>query len=64
MPKIDAYECSHCGNLCREAFTVNVEHDKIKFNYKGTNGQPRIVLTLCSDCISKVGDIIHGSVQC
>lgn len=64
MPKIDAYECSHCGNLCRTAFTVNVEHDNIKFNYKGTLGQPKVTLTLCSDCIKKAGEIIDGAIQC
>lgn len=63
MGLTQAHECDVCGKLFKKAFIITVENEDVKFSFKDTVNQPKLYLTVCKDCLSKVGDVINGSLH-
>ena len=56
------YECDNCKKLTKDIFTVSVDSDKHLFKYETQVDQPRIILTLCRDCLFKAGEVISNAI--
>jgi len=62
MAQAIAYECDKCKGLTKDIFTVAVDSEKHHFSYGEQVNQPRLVLSLCANCLVDVGKVITGAL--